>query len=92
MKQKTLAELNAEFQAHRKESDRRHKEIYDRMDDVEEILDGKVSYKHFYWVIGLMVMLLIGITSYTALKTTQTSEDVAQIKGKLEPYDIQFNN
>ncbi len=90
MPEKTIRELNAEFLAHRNESDRRHNELGSKIRDVEKALESKVSYKHFYWVIGILISILISICSYTAITTTQTKEDVALVKGRLEPYNIEY--
>lgn len=60
-------------------------------------IDSKVSYKNFTWIIGILVTILITMFTYIAnqvheIRTGQTvtNENIALIKGKLDPYDVEF--
>lgn len=82
-----------------------------RLDDLETKIKGLeereksyVTYEHFYWIIGVLMTISIGINAFTyqaisdaredigdiRKDTSQTNQSVSQIQGKLEPYDIEF--
>lgn len=100
----SLEVLTAKFEAHEQKC------VADRLamaSDIKElriVLDNKVSYKHFYWIIGTLLGLLITIDGYLILQqeavlsridsigktAISTQTDVSYLKGKLEPYEVQF--
>ncbi len=60
-------------------------------------LESKVSYKHFYWLVGVFLPILMIIFGYIStqlrdlsVSSSATQQDVASLKGKLSPYDVQF--
>lgn len=66
-------------------------------ENMNERLDEKVGFKHFYWVIGILVSIFVGMSAFGINlslriddkvdknndKTVQTSADVSYIKGLL---------
>lgn len=103
MEQPTLATVHTEFAAHKTESDRRHNEMYSRIERTEAKIDGveksKVSYKHFTWILGVLISLLLAMFGYISTQINDMSKNVsdaktsiASVQGKLEPYNVQFKN
>lgn len=89
--------LEARFEAYKNEC------ALDRAGTTSELralrvsLNEKVSFKHFYWIIGIMVTILIGVggvitTQLQEISTTTTfvQSDVSFLKGKLSPYEVQY--
>lgn len=98
---KTLTELNAEFvayraetEAHRAESNRRHNEIFNRLNsfekEIKSELDNKVSYKIFM----LIFTVLSGVLGYMVYQidtnfrllndlAMKTQLDVASVKASI---------
>jgi hypothetical protein len=67
------------------------------MEKVRNTLSNCVTYKHFYWVIGVLVTILIAVVGFisTQISTLQSDSveiksSVSRIDGKLEPYNIEF--
>lgn len=67
------------------------------MENLRTQLDNKVSYQLFYWVIGILITILLAVMGYVvqqnkdiAATTVATQIDVSALKGKLDPYEIQF--
>lgn len=65
--------------------------------EIQSIEKNKVSYQHFYWVIGILFTIVVSLLGYivtvlhaTRETTTLTQLDVSQIKGKLDPYEIKY--
>lgn len=70
------------------------------------MIGGKMSKAEFYWVIGILITVLISMFAYIAASLDAVKKEqiaqreeqtiiktgVANIQGKLEPYDIQFKN
>jgi hypothetical protein len=70
-----------------------------RIKDVENKVDNRVTYDQFYWVIGILMTIFIGISGYIVYQIAdvqktaqQTDKNVSSIQGKLEPYNIQFKD
>ncbi len=89
--------LEAKFEAYK------HECALDRVSIASDIkalrigMNDKVSFKHFYWIIGIMITLLAIVSGYIAtqlkdisMTTTVVQSDVSFLKGKLSPYDIQY--
>lgn len=57
------------------------KEMYRKVDKIEEKLNSKVSYKNFYLIIGFLVTLSLGISGIIYTKVEKISEDTTQIYG-----------
>ncbi len=92
-------ELLIRLDNHIKESDRRHEETSVILKDYKIMINSKVSREQFMWVIGIMILILMGMFSYIAIRmdqiasnSTQTQTDVSYLKGKLAPYDVQYKN
>jgi hypothetical protein len=84
---------------HIRESDRRHEETAEILKDYKIMINSKVSKEQFMWVIGILIMILMAMFGYIALRldnlsssATQTQTDVSFLKGKLAPYDVQYKN
>jgi hypothetical protein len=61
------------------------------------MMETKLSKGNFAWVIGIMMTILMSVLGFLTTmvvdiqKSSNTTEKtVAQIQGRLEPYDIQF--
>lgn len=72
-------------------------QLKERIIAIENTLENKVSFKVFTWVLGVLMTITLSIFGfiYSKLNTVETGvnitkEDVATIKGKLEPYEIEF--
>lgn len=48
--------------------------------DIFVRLDGKVSYKHFYWIIGILITMLITFLGYIASGVSELRADMNQVK------------
>jgi hypothetical protein len=60
-------------------------------------ISNSVTYKHFYWVIGVLITILIAVVGFISTQISTLQSDSAAIKssvsridGKLEPYNIEF--
>lgn len=65
-------------------------------DKIDEQLSGKVSFKVFSWVLGILMAVVLGVLGiiYNRVEgiyeqTNVTNIKVSEIQGKLEPYDWQ---
>ena len=68
------------------------------------MIDSKVDFKHFYWVIGILVTIQMAILGYIIMQnqnmsdqindvsrtTTAVQVDVSSLKGVLSNYDIKI--
>ena len=54
---------------------------------IEAELDSKVSYQHFYWIMGILLTILCGIFAWMVPKVESTHTDVTFIRGKFS--DVQ---
>lgn len=96
--------LKAQFVSH---SDECEKDRMAHTADIKElraILDSKVSFKHFYWLVGIMIMLLTSVLGYIIIqikdislsiaeitnKTASVQSDVSFLKGKLSPFEVRY--
>lgn len=99
MENDNIERLITRLDDHITESDRRHNETAAILKDYKTMIDSKVPYKQFTWIVGFMVLILMAMFSYIALKiddlssaTQKTQSDISFLTGKLAPYDIQFKN
>lgn len=58
--------INTKLEAHISESNRRHNELFMTMDGIRNLLETKVSYKNFTWIIGILVTILIAMFGYVS--------------------------
>lgn len=89
-----VKELKIEFESRYKELE---KKVEDNMETVVSALSNTVTYKHFYWVIGVLVTILLAVVGFISTQISALQNDSAMIKssvsridGKLEPYNIEF--
>lgn len=68
------------------------------------MIDNKVDFKHFYWVIGILVTIQMAVLGYIIMQnqkmsdqindvsrtTTAVQIDVSALKGVLGNYDIKI--
>jgi uncharacterized membrane protein (DUF106 family) len=47
--------------------------------DVYEKLGAKISYKHFYWIIGVLMVIIIGLLGLIYQKTVATDEKMNDV-------------
>lgn len=85
------------FDAHVKESDYRHQVVVADVKDLRAGLDNRVTYQSFTWILGILITIFIAVFLFIAnqmkdiqLTTNDTKNVVSQIKGKLEPFNIEF--
>lgn len=85
------------FDAHVKESDYRHNVITGEVKDLRTGLDNRVTYQNFTWILGILITIFISVFLFIAnqmkeiqFTTNDTQNVVSQIKGKLDPYNIEF--
>lgn len=89
--------VSIRLEDHIKDSDRR---IGDNCNDIQRLytmVDSKLSKGNFAWIIGIMMTILMTVLGFLTTmvvdiqkSSTTTEKTVAQIQGRLEPYDIQF--
>lgn len=91
--------LQTKLDAHISESNRRHDELANRINDAEKSLKNKVSYKEFTWTLGIEIMILMAMFGWIAYEIGQINlnysnidKNVSMIQGKLDPYNVQFKN
>lgn len=60
-------------------------------------LENRVTFKHFYWIVGIALTILLSVFGFISaqlkdlsLTTSSVQQDVASLKGKLSPYEIEF--
>lgn len=89
--------LTAKFEAHKQDCDADKLSFTSDMKEVKAELRGKVSYKNFWTVLGILMSIILAVFGYISSQldnlTKQTSTvqgDVSFLKGKLSPYDVQF--
>lgn len=77
-----------------------------KIEKLETAMDAKVSYQHFYWVIGILATIQIAIFGYIIQQgsnmlvkidevgktAVSTKVDVSELKGKLDPYKVEFQD
>lgn len=76
------------------------------LERLKTAMESKVSYQHFYWVIGILATIQIAVFGYIIQQgsnmlskidevgktAVSTKVDVSELKGKLDPYQIEFQN
>lgn len=87
--------LEAKLDAHLEDA----KEKWQEVALLKKAMENKVSYKQFTWVLGILITILISMFTYIAnqmgdIRSSAISinQDVSMIKGKLDPYNIEFKN
>ena len=95
----TIGVILERLDKHIVNSDKRHDETAAVLRDYKSIIDSKVSYKQFTWIIGIMVLILLAMFGYIAMRmdaltstSAQTQTDVSYLTGKLAPYDVKYSN
>lgn len=91
--------LQAKFDAHISENDKQNLEFTTAIKELRDGLKNKVSYKEFWSVLGIGVLILLAMFGWIAyqigdlqLTVDKTGQNVALIQGKLDPYNVQFKN
>lgn len=63
--------------------------------EIENILKDKVDYKHFYWIVGVLMTIVVGLFGVIYSKLSSIEErsvsvqnDVSFIQGKLQKAEI----
>lgn len=86
-----------EYETHVKVHNEDRVMVISDMKEIRTSLENKVDFKHFYWVIGIMFALFSAEIGYVVMQnkeisfsSDQTRQDVSLIKGKLEPYNVEF--
>lgn len=94
-----LEDLITRLDVHIQQSDRRHEETTRTLKEFRTMIDAKVSYKNFTWILGLMIMILMAMFGWIAyqigdlqLTVNKTGQSVSMIQGKLDPYNVEFKN
>lgn len=96
--------LRAQFEAHKQECTNDRVMIITNMKELSAVLESRVSFKHFYWIIGVLVTIQMAVLGFivnqnTSMagqireieKTTSSVQDnVSYLRGKLSPYDVEF--
>lgn len=96
--------LRAQFEAHKQECTNDRVMIITNMKELSAVLESRVSFKHFYWIIGVLVTIQMAVLGFivnqnTGMagqireieKTTSSVQDnVSFLRGKLSPYDVEF--
>lgn len=89
----SIEALQTDLIAHKGESDRRHKELYDRLEDAEVDLARKVDYRDFRWIIGIIIAVL-GVIMLQLLdiqvKGGKTEANVANLYTVLKDLPIDY--
>lgn len=87
------------FEDHVKETADRHHSIKEEIKLIKAAVETKVSQSTFTWTLGILMTILIGILGviYSRLELTYrdvfaTKEAVANISGKLAPYNIEYKD
>ena len=78
-----LESLKIKLEAHTEESNRRHDEIAYQVNLLKTAMDSKVSYKHLYWIIGILVTLLIPFLTYIASEISALRADESTVKSQV---------
>lgn len=104
----SLEVLRAEFDAHRSECTRDRILLSAGVEKLATAIDGKVSFKHFYWIMGTLIGIQTAIfggafwllNSQMNVLNNQVSDgnkttsaiqgDVSFLKGKLSPFEVQY--
>lgn len=93
----SLDVLQAKFDAYKQECAADRLDLVVSIKELRVMLEGKVSFKHFYWIIGILVSIQTAILGYIVLQnkdlwqvTSLVQVDVSSLKGKLEPYEIHY--
>ncbi len=91
--------LQTKLEAHIQTSDHRALEVAAALKEINDALKNKISYKEFWSVIGIEVLILIAMFGWIAyemgnlqLTADTTGQKVSMIQGKLDPYNVQFKN
>lgn len=91
--------IATKLEAHMQEGERRFKSAENRLDILELNMGSKVSITSASWAIGILITILISMFGWISVQiadmqktTTTTKENVATIKGRLDPYNIEFKN
>lgn len=96
--------LRAQFEAHKQECTNDRVMIITNIKELSAVLESRVSFKHFYWIIGVLVTIQMAVLGFivnqnTSMagqireieKTTSSVQDnVSFLRGKLSPYDVEF--
>ncbi len=91
--------LQTKLDAHIQESDRHYVEMTAKLKEISDSLSNKVSYKEFTWILGILILILMGMFAWIAWSiadlqktATEVNSSVAMIQGKLAPYNVQYKN
>jgi len=63
-----------------------------RLDSMEKKIDKAVPFATFSWAIGIMVTILIIMLTNLTVASSKTREQLAELNGKLAPFNIEFKN
>ena len=88
-----MTELETTLRLHIQSSDEKHRDAQVQFNRIWESLSGKASYT-VTWVLVGIISALLGVIWYTtvdiAKSQQRTEQTVAEIRGKLEPFNIEF--
>lgn len=101
----SLEVLRAEFDAYKNQCSKERATLDSDIKQVLALMESKVSFKHFYWVIGILISIQMTVLGYIVLQnkdmsqqiqdiiktSTRTQEDLSFLKGKLSPFDVQYS-
>lgn len=96
--------LRAQFEAHKQECTTDRVMIITNMKEINAILESRVSFKHFYWIIGLLVTIQMAVLGFIVNQntnmagqireieksTSSVQDNVSYLRGKLSPYEVEF--
>lgn len=96
----SLEVLQAQFESHQAIC----QETASDVKELRAMIDNKVDFKHFYWVIGILVTIQMAVLGYIIMQnqkmsdqindvsrtTTAVQIDVSALKGVLGNYDIKI--
>lgn len=60
------------------------KTLVKELDDMWIHIHSKVSLQIFMWIIGILIVILIGVVSYTGLSVTDMKTSIVKIESKQE--------
>ena len=95
----TLEVLRAEFDAHKQECTKDRGELFLIVKEIKTEMSAVVTFKFFYWVVGILVIIQTSILGYIVMQIREVAnvsekvqQDVSYLKGKLSPYEINYSS
>ena len=72
--------LRAQFEAHKQECTNDRVMIITNMKELSAVLESRVSFKHFYWIIGVLVTIQMAVLGFIVNQNTSMAGQIREIE------------